>query len=537
MNSVVITEIKASILRHRLLDRLAGRTDIVAPDKLAPSLARRLPTFLVAGLDDKRAPGSGGWPVFTGGRYAKLCFSPAVADLADDDIASRIHRLPVSQRDYVDYVSGITGIGSRQADELARIFRFDPAELYDLCRPIREECPPAWRLLLSNEFALACQLWPDLSDPHPQTQFRYPLVDAFCILAEFERASLVMRHLARARSIVRRPKLLEALEHRASLSLWFKPDELTEIYRWIEYASFSSPALTDLMVGRDVDGIRALPKGYAPWALASGRAIGAAADYHDDPEIRAAMVRVFARPETPHVERRKGMLRNDEALRWYGMTSEVLPIIALEDARVRFPTGRVRKIPGAKTHGHIGLNSRRVLATLGSAIRRRADPAMDRQVSGASDSYLRDSKLSGHSSTLEANVKSGLKVALTYLPPADRLGAAARFDPLGWKNVRRDAALWRAMLDPHHHGRILLRRHPAAPQLVVTIRAMRRVYGRMFAQLRWSPEVERVICDMAVGLSPISVDPYIAFAIHSLERNPALKIRLGRQSKRKGFGR
>lgn len=536
MNSIVITEIKASILRNRLLDRLARRTDIVAPDKLAPGLARRIPRFLVAGLDDRRAPGSGGWPVFTGGRYAKLCFSPSLSDLEDDEVASRIYRLPTTEANYVDYVAGTTGIGPGQANELARIFRFDPAELYHLCRQMQAERPAAWRLLLSNEFALARQLWPDLGDPHPRMQFRHRLVDAFRILAEFERAGLVMRHLARARSIVDRPKLLEALQHPAPLSLWFKPDELIELYRWFEYASFSSPALTDLMLERDEDGIRALPKGYAPWALAQGDAIGASADYHDDPQVRAAMIRVFAKPELPYVERRKVMLRNDEVLRWYGMTSEVLPIITLDDARARFPTGRTRKVPGVKVHGHIGLHSREVLALLGSAMRRRADPAMEQKVANAPEKYLRNSRLTGHSPTLEANVKLGLKMALIYLPPADRLGGAGRFDPCAWKNMRRDAALWRAILDPHHHGRVLLRRHPAAAQLIVTIRAMRRAYGGVFAQVRWSPEVERAICDMAVGLSPISVDPYIAFAIYSLDKNPALKMQLDRQNARKRFG-
>ena len=67
--SIVITEIKASVLRHRLLDRLAGRGDIITPHALAPARAHRIPRFLVAGLDDNREPGTSGWAIFTGGRY------------------------------------------------------------------------------------------------------------------------------------------------------------------------------------------------------------------------------------------------------------------------------------------------------------------------------------------------------------------------------------------------------------------------------------------------------------------------------------
>lgn len=550
MPSIVISEIKASLLRHRLLDRLAGRADIITPHALAPALARKIPRFLVAGLDDDREPGMGGWPIFTGGRYVKLCFSPAVDGIGADSLGSVPYRLPLTEADYVRYVETITGIGANDADNLARIYRFDSAEVFDACRDIRTNCPAAWRLLLSNEFKLAQGLWQNLRDPSPQLQFRYPLIDAFRIIADLERASLIMRHLTRARTILNRPDFLDALGSSLPLGKWFQGDELIEVYRWIEYASFSSAALTDLLFRRDADGVAALPQGYAPWAIARGELIGAAADFHDHPEVRKAVAHVFSKPpivrqkpkkgqqpKPPH-ERRKTLLRNDEIVRWYGMTSEVLPIIALDDVRERYPTMKVANIPGLVPRPRIGDNSRRVLAAIASAVRQRADPAMQRKIAGSASSYLRGSKLANaREKTLEANTKLGMKLALTYLPRRDQPGGAARFDPLVWKTPQRDADLWRTLMDLRRGGKLHQMKTPARRQLRIAIGLMRRVYAPFFATLLWSDEVERVVCDMAFALSPISADPHIAFAIHTLGLKPSLQARLGRQLQRQGYGR
>lgn len=531
MPSILTTEIKASILRHRLFDRLDVRTDIVAPQRLAPSLARRIPRFIVAGLDDAREPGIGGWPVFTGGRYKKLCFSPIVEAFADEN-AGATHPLPMSDEAYVAYVEQITGIRRSDIDDFARIFRFDAVELFDACRAMRASCLPAWRLLLSNEHELATRYWPALGDVPPESQFQYPLVDAFRIIAEFERASLIMRHLARARTILDRPRFLEALASPHPLSQWYKPGELIEVCRWVEYACLSSRALTELLFERTVDEVAALPQGYALWAIARGEMPGAAVDVLDHPQVRAALIAVFSRPPlaTPASERRKSVLRNDEILRWYGMTSEIIPIIALDDMRTRHPTRRARNAHASARRTLVAEAPRPVLGRLGSALRWRSDPAMQRKIAGASEKYLDNSMLAAsHEHTLEGNVKTGLKLALFYLPPAPRLGSAARFDPAVWKNPRRDADLWRMLLDLRRGGQIHRRRHPARPQLRAAIGIIRRVYSPFFTNLQWSPEVERVICDMGTGLSPISGDPHIAFAIHALGRKPRLARRLGIQ--------
>lgn len=151
MHSIVVTEIQASILRHRLLDQLNGRADIVVPDTVTPQLAKIVPRFLIAGLDDDRLPGSGGWPAPTGARYSKLCFSPLLESIALDDLGTTLHKLPLTPYDYVTYVETITGFGPAQAADLVRIYRFEPAELFEHCRAMIDECPAAWRLLLSNE--------------------------------------------------------------------------------------------------------------------------------------------------------------------------------------------------------------------------------------------------------------------------------------------------------------------------------------------------------------------------------------------------
>lgn len=559
MRSIVITEAKAAVLRNRLFVRLADRTDIIAPRNVPSALAKRIPKFLVAGLDDDRTPGTGGWPVPTGGRYAKLCFSPVLNYIENSGTCGRSYHLPVTQVDYVSYVQKITGIGSKRADDLGRIFRFDPAELFDACQAMRTSRQAAWRLLLSNEFALATRLWPALGNLPQKSQFRYPLIYAFQAIAEIERASLIMRHLARARQIVDRPKFLEYLASPLPLSAWFKPDQLIEIYRWIEYASFSSAALSDLLFHRDVDQVRALPAGYAPWAIARGEIAGSAQEFHNHPEVRKALVHVFTKPaqtvtsekknneavpdesvdppvEKPTIERRKSYLRNDDIFRWYGVNSEVMPIIALDDVRHRFPTRRVRNFGGILRRQPVGSKSRPVLTRLGSAVRARADLFMQLKVARASRRYVKGSKkVAQPDKTLEANVKLGLRLALVYLPSHDALGGAARFDPLAWNNPLRDADLWHMLLNPRRSSAWRGMTRPVRIKLRSANRVMRRVYGEVLAGIDWTDEVERVICDLAIGLSPISTDPHVRFAIHTLEREPNLKKQLKLPAKRLGY--
>lgn len=526
MPSIVVTEIKATTLRHRFLRRLAGRTDIVSPAALLPSLAGALPRFLVAGLDDAREPGVGGWPVFTGGRYPKLCFSPVLDGTEREEGSAPLHPLPLTRVAYVYYVEAVTGIAQADFADVERIFRFDPVQIFDACASMRRECPAAWRLLLSNEFALAKRLWPPLGELIAGSRFQYPLVDAFTIVAELERACLIMRHLARTRSLIGRDRFLDILGSSLPLGSWFGPDELVEVCRWIEYATFSSAALTDLLFERDAAGVAALPPGYAPWAIARGRMIGAAADFHDHPDVRAAMIRVFARPplfgqrsgqaEGRIVERRKHKLRNDEVVRFFGMTSEQLPVIALDDAAKAFPSGRVRNPTSVARCGVVKDHLRMVQASLGSALRRRGDPAMEAAVTAASAKHAQVSAgRVARDITREENVRSARHFAKTYLPAVGRLGAAARFDPTMWRTPTRDAALWKAIVDPRASLRHGLGRADAR-DLRAIARVMRRPFGRFFDGLIWSAEIERVACDLATGVSPIGVDPHIAYAVHAL---------------------
>lgn len=546
MKSIVVTEIKASLMRQRLLDRLSGRTDIIAPGTVRDSLTRGLARYLVAGVDDDRVPGTGGWPVPTGGRYVKLCFSPIVERMAAD-LPSPPHRLPVTQTTYAEYVARITGIGASDASDFARIYRFDPAELHDRCRAMIAECPDAWRLLLSNEFALACRLWPQLKEVQAGSGFRYPLVDGFRIIAELERGSLIMRHLGRSHTLLSRPDFLEKLASPLPLRGWFKPDEIIEVCRWIEYMMFSSAALSEMLFSRTEQDVEALPGGYPLRAIAYGVTIGPAAAFLDHPEVRKALVAIVTKPAlqavtaaekkdpdwTAPVEKRTGMLRNHELCRWYSLTNEAFPLVVLDGAREPYPLGA----PVQNRSKVTSENSRPVLARLGAAMRMRADPTTQAKIAGASEKYLNGSKLGlTRVSTSEKNTKMGLKMALTYLPPKGRMGSAARFDPSAWSEPDRDGPFWRILLDIRRGSPLHRMPHVAKHQLRTALGITRRAYGPFLSRLKWSAEVERVVCDLACAISPISADMHIAFAIDALARNSTLQQRLQFEQRRPGYG-
>lgn len=547
MTSIVVTEIKALALRHRLMDRLDGRIDIVNPAQLRPALANQIKRFLVAGLDNDAEPGAGGWPVPTGGRYAKLCFSPAL-DRTDASAHVMSHRLPLTIDDYEAYVARITGIGPDLKGDFARIFRIDPEEMFGACQEMRTKRPQAWQLLLSNEFALARAAWPDL-DTDTCSQFRYPLVDAFMLVAELERASLIMRHLARTRLFLNRPEFIDALRSTLPLRAYFKADQLAEVYRWIEYATFSTTAFADLLTNRSVDQILTLPRGYAPWAIARGDMIGAAADFHDDRQIRDIMIGVFTPPPLPKkrkedkdtVERKRSMLRSHQITRWYGMTNDVIPILALDDAREVFPTRRARAILTAPFHRRrktVEQSSRPVLMRLACAIRSAADPDVQRALVEAALKYNTGSKrAAGNDIILDANMKLGLRMARAYLPARVRLGSAARFDPQCWKTPQRDADLWKMLISPERSGKLFRQPHPARRQLRTWLGLLRRVYIPLFGGLAWSDDVARIACDMGVALSPISANQQISFAIHRLGMSTKLKARFGVQGARPGYSK
>lgn len=538
MQSVVVTEIHASILRHRILDQLNGRADIIAPETVSPHLSQILRRFLIAGLDDDRTPGSGGCPAPTGARYAKLCFSPFIEDILPDNLDAVPYRLPLTQDDFVSYVERITGIGASDAAYLDRIYRFDPAELFDHCRVMIAECPTAWRLLLSNEFTLARRTWRPLDDNPASSRFRYPLVDMFRILAEFERGSLIMRHLAHARTILSGPDFLEALESPSPLHNRFKPQDMVEVCRWVEYMTYSSAALTEILFGRTREDVDALPSGYPLRALARGELIGAAATFLDHPEVRKALIAIVKKPPLQPVrkaeknnpdwkapvERKTGMLRNREIIRWNGLTNEALPLVILDDARAKYPT----RFEGHTNKPSVGEYSRPVLACLSGAMRRHADPQLQHHISNTSGNELVGS---------DRIVKMGLAIALTYLPTKSLPGSAGRFDTAGWRAPMRDASFWRMLLDPRRGGSLHRMSHPARQQIRTALGILRRTYGPFLTGRQWSHEVARVICDMACAISPLTADMHIAFALHTLGRNPEMRRMLRFEQRRQGYGK
>lgn len=546
MSSIILSELNALALRHRFIDRLHGRADIVAADTIGPVLAWRIERYLVAGLDYDGEPGVGGWPVPTGGRYIKLCFSPTVQASLGERSVGEPYRLPLTVRDYIAYVETITGLGPDCDQALMDLFRFTPAWLFETTAAMRAQCPEAWVLLLSNEFELACKLWQPLRSIVKDSPFRHGLIHGFMIIAELERAHLIMRHLARARAIIDRPDFLEALRSSLPLSSWFEPHELYEINRWLDYACFSSGALRDFVMDRTARQIAGLPADYPLRAAARGVLPGPASAFGDHPQVREIMAKVFVLPpllkpadggETP-VERKRSMLRDHILFRWYGQTTAVLPLIALDGARDVYPTRRVPNLP-RKRRGVGGATSTRPqLVALASVMRASADPAMQAELVHASTDYSEESrKFAGAEVALDGNRKLGLKMAKRYLPPRGLRGSGARFDPTMWLTPTRDAGFWRMFIDVRRGGRLYRSPHARFRTLMrQSLGILRRVYGPYFAKLSWSDETALVVCDLACAIGPISGNPQIAYVIQQLERKPSIVRRLGNTVRRPGYG-
>lgn len=432
MSSIILAELGALTLRHRFTGRLNGRADIVAAETITPASTRRLGRYLVAGLDYDGEPGMGGWLVPTGGRYVKLCFSPTVQAGLDDASGGQPYRLPLTGQDYIAYVETITGLGPACDKALMDLFRLTPTWLFEATAAMREQCPEAWVLLLSNEFKLACKLWQPLRSIVEDSPFRHGLIHGFMILAELERVHLIMRHLARVRAIIERPDFLDVLRSSLPLSSWFKRNELHEIYRWLDYACFSSGALRDFVMDRTARQIVGLPPGYPLWAAARDVLPGPASAFGDHPQVREIMAKVFALPpllasgdgDKPPVERKRPMLRDHTLFRWYGQTNAVLPLIALDGACDVYPTRRVPNLPRQRREAGGPTSSRAQLVALAAAIRNSADPAMQEVLLAASTRYSEGSRaFAGAEIALDGNRKLGLKMAKLCLPPRGRGGS------------------------------------------------------------------------------------------------------------------
>ncbi|CAM3129460.1 hypothetical protein SPAN111604_05330 [Sphingomonas antarctica] len=546
MFSIIVTELDALALRHRFLNLLHGRADIFAAKTITPTLVKRIDRYLVAGLDYDGEPGMGGWPLPTGGRYAKLCFSPTLQAKLGKASAGQLYRLPLTLQDYTAYVEKVTGLGPVCDQTLMDLFRFSPTWLFETTATMRVQCPEAWVLLLSNEFELARKLWKPLLSIVEDSPFRHGLIHGFMILAELERAHLIMRHLARARVIINRPDFVDALRSSLPLSSWLKPDELREIYRWLEYACFSSGALRDFVVDRTASQIAGLPAGYPLWAAARGVPPGPARGFGDHSQVREIMAKVFVLPplpasrdgEKPPVERKRPLLRDHTLFRWYGQTNAVLPLIAVDGVRDVYPTKRVPNLPSNRQANTASTSTRSQLVALASAMRASADPAMQADLVAASTKYSEGSRrFAGAEVALDGKRKVGLKMAKLCVPPRGRGGSGARFDPTMWLTPTRDAGFWRMFIDVRRGGRLHRAPHARFRKLMrQSLGILRRAFGPMFTRSSWSDETARVVCDLACAIGPVSGNPQIAYAIQQLHRKPSIVRRLGNTVRRPGYG-
>lgn len=229
------------------------------------------------------------------------------------------------------------------------------------------------------------------------------------------------------------------------------------------------------------------------------------------------------------------MLRDHNLFRWYGQTNAVLPLIALDGVRDTYPTRRVPNLP--RPAGRAPTSTRPQLVTLASAIRASADPAAQAALVAAATSYIEGSrKFAGADILLDHNRKIALRMANLHLPQRLGGGSGARFDPTMWLTPTRDAAFWRMFIDIRRGGR--LHRAPHARHRTMmrqSLGILRRAFGPRFAQLSWSAETVRVVCDLACAIGPISGNPQIAHAIQQLEKKPSIRRRLG-ITRRAGYG-
>lgn len=530
MNGIIINqEVRALSLHQRLFRRLGDRRDILSTETLSAALQRGMQRLLVAGLDYDAEPGTGGLPLPTGGRYRKLCFSPLIQELALTSLAHLgVHQLPTTEHEYFDYVQLTTGIGPDCAEALERLYRLDVGWLFHKTAIMREESPHAWRLLLSNEFTLAAKAWPALSRLVAGERFKHPLIDGFKFFAEVERGSLVMRHIARASEIVDRPRLLNALQSQQPLALHFSKDELGEVYRLLDYASFSTEAVRNFLFDLQVEDMLALPNEHVLWAAASESLPTKLNQHYDNPAFRKSMLGAFALPPRSDgaPDRRRGMLRDDQIVRWYGMTNEVLPVLVLEGARYCLPIRKDKAVSGlSRFEDH-----RPALAKLAGALRQAWDPKCHKAVEDEAQRYTRTANCKRPASekevTLEGNIKLGSKLAKTYLPSPGRLGSAARFHISHWGRPYEDMELWALFLGD---TRPIAKHNIARPErqhLKTSMTVLGRAFGSVFKYAKPSSENLEIACQMAVSYSAISSNPQIAFSIARLNLCPDRRQRL-----------
>lgn len=565
MISVIAIEIAATQRRRRLSQFIQQR---LANDHSVPkSLERELFGQLTHGLDFDQTSDRRGLLLPIGGHYQRLVFWPLVtAAVTAGAISGTDHlKLPNSKSQYLAFVSQTTGIGEDHYEDMHRKYRVDPLMLASIAEMVMAKAPAAWCALMSHRFAHAERLLPELGQNLLRPAFDRPVVRGFKILAQFERGTLIMRQLARMRELASVEGINDMLASSQPLYQQLSGRDLIDLYRLIEYNSFSTNTVRDFILLSDRG---ALPRteGHLLWHLQQGEWPAGTQPLAEDKGLRLALrdwlsksyQRVSVEPVDTEARRiiapypsstlgqasaspasvfrdadpleiardkksfaadrarggRYDVWRTDAPARWYGLTNELLAVVIVEDCAHGAPVGRPKRMKQFQHIPHkFDVHQRTVTATLSNALRAFADPRLQTTLEAAAALYVRTrntGSVAQRDVTFEKLVLRGQKASKRYLPRCGRPGSGPRYIATSYGEASPDGPLWRVLQnDEARTSRKVLRRHvvlekPQWRKVFFALFVVRNRFEKVFEVYAGTIPTANIAADLAMAWSPIS---------------------------------
>jgi hypothetical protein len=562
--SVIVTEIAALRQRHELRSKLSGRPDIVSPEDVPSELRREIVRQQTAGLDLRAGPGTAGWPLPTGGRYERLCFStiPEIAEASGKVAAPSLHMLPTSEAAFIEYVEFTTGIGRTHLETFHHRYRFDAIMLAAVSEQVREADAVAWRLLLSHEWDMAIARFPALNTHMLAPRFKMPVVVAFRILAALERAHLIMRRMHHSATVIAKYDLPSLLVAPQPLHELLSGHDLFEVYRLVEYNALSTNVLRDFILAKD----SAQPtRGDALFLhhLQQGQFPEQGIALADDRELRAALAEWLAtdylRVRVPNIadadvradtdngvpdllreawhaqraveeDRRRGgrhdVWRTPMTSRWYRLSFDDVPVAAIIDSSRGLPMSKPFAMPSFPHLAALGPSpgSREVHQILATAMRE----------------SIRPHRPGMHRPNTDAATQRGEKLAKLYVPPRPKLGSAPRFDWAIERSGEDDLDLWDMLQGRTQHKsgwrrRMRLWLTTRRKRVYFALHVVRNRFPKLF-ELAKPDSVTAVLArDLANAFSPVSANQTFVNGLGVLFSNGRKQRQIGYDQKSGGY--
>lgn len=562
--SVIIAEIVALRRRHELRTKLTGRLDVVSPKDVPPELRREIVRQQTAGLDLRAVPGTAGWPLPTGGRYERLCFSfiPEIAQDSSKVAATPKHMLPNSEPAFIDHVERTTGIGRTHLESFHHRYRFDAIMLAAVSEQVRKADAVAWRLLLSHEWDLAIARYPALNTPMLAPRFKMPVIVAFRILAQLERAHLIMQRMHHSTTVIAKYDLPSLLVAPEPLHELLSGIDLLEVYRLIEYNALSTNVVRDFILSKDAGQpqcgdalfLHHLQQGQFP---EQGIALA------DDRELRVALAEWLAtdylRVRVPDIanvdsgadatnsgvdwlceasrsrqaveaDRQRGghydVWRTPMTTRWYGLSFDDVPVAAIIDSSRGLPTSKPSAMPIFPHLASLGPSpgSREVHQILATAMRE----------------SIRPHRPGMHRPNTDAATQRGEKLAKLYVPPRPKLGSAPRFDWAIERTGDDDLDLWdmlQGRIENKSGWRQRLRHWltKRRKRVYFALHAVRNRFPKLF-ELAEPKSVTAILArDLATAFSPISANQTFVHGLGVLFSSIRKQQQIGYDQKPGGY--